>query len=515
MVQEVKLKLKAPSQDQQFFLLTLFTGLAAGLVAIALQKSVEHIKHFILPFGESFGLKTFLLGGSLALAGGLLTTRYMKVLAGSGIPRIKILLAVHHGFISTKEWILKIVATILTLGSAVPMGHEAPTIFIAGGIGSSLARKFNFRDKKLKDLIYVGSAAGIAAAFNTPIAAVVFVLEEIIGSMSTKAMGPILISALVASITASTLNGQNSIFTPLSYSFSDPKELFFYLAVGIVAGLAGPLFISNSIGVKKITLKFFKHHRLTPMMIAFLLVGALSFIHPKIPGSGLNFLNELLVGQVPGVQELGIVLILKFIAIAFCAGSGMSGGIMLPMMLLGACLGGIFGQLSSLLLGISNIQIGAYCLVGMGAFFASVIRTPFTSIILVFEMTRDYRIVLPLMVANLVSYVIAEKLYPGSIYEAMAKCDGYELPGHEEEDVLSHLSVAKAYEPLEKTLHDTLPFSEVIYPDQSLTQALAKLRHNRHQNYLVVVDRLNPKSQLGVLKLQHILDLISAHHHAP
>lgn len=511
----MKLKLKAPSPDQQFFLLTLFTGLAAGLIAIALQKSVEHIKHFILPFGESFGIKTFLVGGLLVLIGGLLSTRYMKLLAGSGIPRLKILLAVHHGYISTKEWVLKIITTVLTLGSGVPMGHEAPTIFIAGGVGSSLGRKFNFKEKRLKDLIYVGSAAGIAAAFNTPIAAVVFVLEEIIGSMSTKAMGPILISALVASVTASSLMGQNSIFTPSSYSFSDPKELLFYLAVGLVAGVAGPLFISNSIGVKRITLKFFKHHRLTPIMMAFLFVGALSFIHPKIPGSGLNFINELLGGQVPGVQELIIVLILKFVAIAFCSGSGMSGGIMLPIMLLGACLGGLFGQLSSYLIGISTIQIGAYCLVGMGAFFASVIRTPFTSIILVFEMTRDYRIVLPLMVANLVSYVVAEKLYPGSIYEAIAKCDGYELPGHEEDDVLAHLSVESAYEPQACQLPHALPFSELIYPDQSLTQALAKLRHNRHQDHLKVVDRLNPRSQLGVIKLQHILDLISSHHHAP
>lgn len=511
----MKLKIKAPSADQQFFLLTLFTGLAAGLIAIALQKSVEHIKHFILPFGESFGVKTFVLGGLLVLTGGLLSTRYMKILAGSGIPRLKILLAVHHGYISTKEWVLKIFTTVLTLGSGVPMGHEAPTIFIAGGVGSSLGRKFNFKEKRLKDLIYVGSAAGIAAAFNTPIAAVVFVLEEIIGSMSTKAMGPILISALVASVTASTLNGQNSIFTPSSYSFSDPKELFFYLAVGIVAGVAGPFFISNSIGVKKITLKFFKHHRLTPILMAFLIVGALSFIHTKIPGSGLNFINELLGGQVPGVQELIIVLILKFIAIALCSGSGMSGGIMLPIMLLGACLGGLFGQLSSYLIGISTIQIGAYCLVGMGAFFASVIRTPFTSIILVFEMTRDYRIVLPLMVANLVSYVIAEKIYPGSIYEAIAKCDGYELPGHEEDDVLANLSVGSAFEADARELPHPLPYSEVTYPDQSLTQALAKLRHNRHQNQLIVVDRMNPKSQLGVLKLQHILDLISSHHHSP
>ena len=123
----------------------------------------------------------------------------------------------------------------------------------------------------------------------------------------------------------------------------------------------------------------------------------------------------------------------------------MSGGIMLPIMLMGALLGGLFGQLSVMLLGITTIQIGAYCLVGMVAFFASVIRTPFTSVILVFEMTRDYRIVLPLMVANLVSYFVAERIQHGSIYDAVAKFEGYELPSHDEEDVLSQLSVEEAY----------------------------------------------------------------------
>lgn len=511
----VKLKLYPPNPDQQFLILTLVTGLVAGTVAILLQKGVIFIEHLIIPEDGTFTLKSFAFGGILILIGGILSTRFMKVCSGSGIPRIKILLTVQHGLIHTKEWIVKFFATLATLGSGVPMGTEAPTIFIAGGVGSSLARKFGMKEKRVKDLIYVGCSAGIAAAFNTPIAAVVFTMEEIIGSMSTKAMGPILISSLVASVTASTLNGQNSVFTPLSYSFSDPKELFFYLAVGIVAGMAGPLFIKNSIGVKKITQKFFKHHRLTPILIAFLLVGLFSFLHPQLPGSGLNYVNQLLLGHVPGVQELFLILILKFIAIAFCSGAGMSAGMMLPIMVLGTIFGGLFGQLSSFILGISSIEIGAYCLVGMGAFFASVIRTPFTSVILVFEMTRDYRIVLPLMVANMVSYVIAEKLHPGSIYEAIAKFEGYELPSHDEEDLLSHLSVENAFEQQPGILKAQPSYSEVIYPDQSLSYALTKLRKNKHLDHLKVVDRLNPTVQLGTLKLQHILDHIYRHHHSP
>jgi CIC family chloride channel protein len=438
----------------------------------------------------------------------------MTVCAGSGIPRIKILITVHHGIIRTREWMIKFVATFLTLSSGVPLGHEAPTIFIAGGVGSSLARHFNLKEKKVKDLIYVGCSAGIAAAFNTPIAAVIFTLEEIIGTMSTRSMGPILISSLIASVTASTLIGKNSIFTPLQYPFSDSKELFFYLAVGIVAGFAGPLFINNTISVKRMTQKFFKHHRLTPILIAFCFASLLAHFNPEVMGSGLEAINKLLLGHVPEFNELLSLLILKFLACAFCYGSGMSGGIMLPIMFLGAGLGGLFGHLSSMLMGTSHIQIGAYCLVGMGAFFASVIRAPLTSIILVFEMTRDYRIVLPLMVANLVSYFIAEKIHHGSIYEAMATFEGYELPSSEEDDVLSHLIVENAFIPAPQQLKAKLTYAEIIYPDQTLSFALTKLRENKGVDHLKVVDRLNPTSVLGKLQLQHVLDYIARHHHS-
>ncbi len=438
----------------------------------------------------------------------------MPTTGGSGVPRIKILLAVHHGIIHAREWITKFFTTLLTLSSGAPLGYEAPIIFITGGVGSTLARYWGFSEKKLKDLVYVGCAAGIAAAFNTPIAAVIFVFEEITGTMSTKSMGPILISSLIASITASTLIGRNSIFTPQTYSFNDPKELFFYLAMGLVAGVAGPLFIKSTLTVKKISMTFFKHHRLTPMLFAFIVVGLLSLLSPEVPGNGLETINEYLLGNVPAIESLLILLVLKFIASALCNGSGMSGGIMLPIMFFGAVIGGLFGQIATYLLGIDHMQIGAFCLVGMGAFFASVIRTPFTSVILVFEMTRDYRIVLPLMVANLISYFLSEKISPGSIYEKSAHFEGYELPHHDEEDLLVQATVEEVYVS-DKGQFDTNPsFAEVIYPDQSLSYALIKLKKNKSKKHLKVVNRVNPKEIYGTISLDNILDYLTRQHHA-
>lgn len=221
-------------KNQKFFLLNLLTGVAAGGVAIILHQSIHYLTAF---FGTDVGftLKSYLLGGVSLFIGSFISTKIMPTCSGSGIPRTKILLSVHHGIIRTKEWLTKIVTSIFSLASGVPLGSEGPTIAIAAGVGSSLGRYFQLSERKVKSLVYAGCSAGIAAAFNTPIAAVIFTMEEIIGNSSAKSMGPILISSLVASVTAAALIGQNSVFSPVHYSFNDPKELLFYLGLGIMA----------------------------------------------------------------------------------------------------------------------------------------------------------------------------------------------------------------------------------------------------------------------------------------
>jgi CIC family chloride channel protein len=508
----VKLRIPSLDKNQQFFLLNLLTGLAAGGVAIILHQSIHLLMKF---FGtdEGFTLKSFLLGGVSLLLGSFISTKVMPTTSGSGIPRTKILLSVHHGIIRTKEWIAKIITTIFSLASGVPLGSEGPTIAIAAGVGSTLGRRFHLSERKVKSLVYAGCSAGIAAAFNTPIAAVIFTMEEIIGNSSAKSMGPILISSLVASVTAAALIGQNSVFTPVHYSFNEPAELLFYLGLGVMAGVAGPLFISNIIGIKKLTKKYFKHHKFSLAISSFLLVGLLSQIVPEVTGNGLEMINNLLHGRITSYEAIAMLLVFKFIACAFCYGAGISGGILMPVLFLGAALGGLFGSISIQILDLDQVEIGAYCLVGMGAFFASVIRTPFTSIILVFEMTRDYRIVLPLMLANLVAYFLAERISKGTIYEKIAIFEGYELPSHDEEDLLHHMVVEDAYKAKPSELAITLPYSQIIYPDQTLSYALIKLRRTKGLDPLVVVDRMNSHHILGEITMKDIFDHLQKAEH--
>lgn len=504
----MKFKQVELNSQQKFFVLNLITGLAAGIISILLHQGI-HFLMKIFGTGHGFTLKSFLLGGASLALGSYIVTRVMPACSGSGIPRTKVLLAVHHGIISTKEWTAKIIATIFSLASGIPLGSEGPTIAISAGVGSTLGRKFKLPERKVKSLVYAGASAGIAAAFNTPIAAVIFTMEEIIGNSSAKSMGPILISSLIASITAAALIGQNSVFTPVHYEFNSSFELLFYLALGVIAGVSGSLFTSNIISVKKLTKKYFKHHKLSMAMFSFLIVGLISIQVPDITGNGLNVVNRLLHGELTSFSTLALLLILKFIACAFCYGAGISGGILMPVLFLGAALGGLFGSISINVLNLDHVQIGAYCLVGMGAFFASVIRTPFTSVILVFEMTRDYRIVLPLMLASLVSYFLSSKLTPLSMYERVAKFEGYELPGHEDEDLLNQTIVEDVYRPILSELETPLPYAQIVYPDQSLSYALVKLRRAEESMSLKVVDRMKPTQVLGEITMENVFDFLS------
>lgn len=493
------------SSEQKFLITTVVVGFTAGIVSVALERAI-HVLASIGQTHQTFGVRSFIVGGIYVLLAAWMAKK-TPALIGSGIPRTKLLMAIHHGIIHLREWSQKFVTTALTIGAGIPLGLEAPTIAISAGIGSSLGRRL-FRDtKKLRDLVHIGCSAGIAAAFNTPIAAVIFTMEEMIGNMNARSMGPILIGSLVASVTASTFHGENSIFIVTAYKLGHPTELVFYLGLGLAAGLAGPLFVRNIVLVKKLSKRIFKHHLITPMLLGLMITGGFSFYDPLVTGSGVRIINELLAGNVFDMKLLAGIIALKFIASAFCYGAGMSGGILLPTMVIGAVFGTLWGSLSGQILGYDDIQLGAYALVGIGCFLAAVIKAPFTSIVLVFEMTRDYRIVLPLMIANLVAWLLAEKQFKGSIYEYMANLDGLELPAHDE-DELHNIPVSAFFKHSPELLPKILPFGAMIYPDQSVSLALVKLKHGKFEGELVVVNRLNPREKLGSLRLQDILSYL-------
>jgi chloride channel protein, CIC family len=549
------------NEERTYFALTLIVGVLAGVTAVSLQKII-HFTIDELGTLKPFTLETFLWGFGAIFISGYLTTRKFPSTSGSGIPGVRVALAVYHGKITYQATIAKFITSAMSLSFGMSLGREGPTAAITSGIGSYLGQVFHLSKKKVKALVAIGAAGGIAAAFNTPIAAVVFTLEEIVGDLNAKILGNIIISSVVAAVTAQILTGNTSMFTELNYQLEHPSEIFIYIFIGLTTALMGPLWMNSVLSWRKINLKLFRGHRLTIIMVSFTIIAGLSHIRPEVLGSGHETIEEALLSLILDWKTLVSLFALKFLATTLSYGSGISGGLFMPTLLMGAMIGSIVGSMAQFFLPNFDISIGAYALVGMGAFFASVIRAPFTSIIMVFELTRDYNIILPLMIANIVSYILSGKIQPGSIYENISEQDGIHLPGREDNEILETLivedtmvinpvtinyrfTVEEAFEFIKdksfsgypvlaeghlmgmvstndiKSNYATgdkcRPLMEIaekkiisIYPDQSLLVALHKLKRFGVSR-LPVVSRINDRDITGIITAENIVSKFGYH----
>lgn len=551
------------NEDRTFFALTLITGAAAGLVAVSLHQITYALTDWI-GTNRSFDLRALILGGLALFFSSWLTWRHFPSTSGSGIPGVRVALAVFHGKIELKNTIVKYITTVFSLSSGLSLGREGPTVAIASGIGSWLGTTFSLPKARVKALVAIGSAGGIAAAFHTPIAAVIFTLEEVVGDLNaTKVLGPVIISAVVASITAQVLlGGEPHAFDQLHYSLSNPRELIVYLALGIICAVLGTFWVKSVLFMRQVNLKIFKHHKLTPTMVVFLIIAAISLIYPRVLGSGHDTIAEALNSLLLDWKFLAALFVLKFIATSLSYSTGASGGLFMPTLLMGATLGALIGSGAAQIFPEVTENAGAYALVGMGAYFVAVIRTPFTSIIMVFEMTRNYNIILPLMIANSVSYVLSNHILKGSVYENLSEQDGIHLPTRDDNEVLESLVVEDAMVSEPVTLSFQLTADEAwagikgqefsgypivrsglifgmistnqlrsiiakgdgakrisdfaeqkvitIHPDQSLLVAFHKL--NRFQvSRLPVVSRLNDKRLIGIITAEDIVAQFGYH----
>lgn len=541
-------------QEHLFFALTLIVGVGAGALAVFINKATHYLTNLFAtnaqPTWQSYGIAV-----SLIFISGYLTTRKFPSAAGSGIPGTKIALVVYHGQIKFRDWIAKLIVSIMSLSSGVALGREGPTISVTSGLGSSLGNLFALPKVKIKSLVAVGAAGGMAAAFNTPIAAVTFTLEEIVGNFNSKSLGPIIIASVIAAITAQMFYGYNTTFDIQKYKFTDPTELIFYLSVGVAAALLAPYWVKLILYLRQQHNKIFRGHRLTFMLFTITLLFAVAIYFPLVLGSGHHVVNEMLHSNITNIKTIATLLALKFFFSALCYSAGISGGLFMPTLFMGAMVGSLIG-IGAEYLYPSISEIGAYALVGMGAFFATVMRAPITSIMIIFEMTHDYRIVLPLMVANISAYLLSQKLSNGSIYEQLSEQDGIHLPTREDFEILEELTVEEAMIRDVKTLNFNLTVREAlkqvnhsevsgypvmkhgnifgvistneigqafakfkgecllsdvctkkiihIYPDQSLMMAFHYL--NRYKiSRLLVVSRVNDKKLVGIITAEDIV----------
>jgi len=429
-------------EEKVLLVLTLIIGAVVSLVVVAFILLTENLGARMYPAGGA-PWRRLLIPVAGALGTGFFLFRYFPNARGSGIPQTKVALFLRDGYISFRTVVGKFSLCSVSLASGIALGREGPSVQVGAGIASVLGRRLGLSTASVKSLVPAGAAAALAAAFNTPISAVLFSLEEVMGDMQAPVLGSIVLSSATSWIVLHLVLGDEPLFHVPAYQLVHPVEFIFYAVLGVIGGLVSVAFVK---------LLLWQRYRFLHMPQAAqwylpaaggLTVGILGWFRPEVLGVGYSVVGRALNGELV-IGAMALLVCLKLVATATCYASGNAGGIFGPSLFIGAMMGGAVGGVVHLLAPDYTGGVGAYALVGMGAAFAGIVRTPMTSVIMIFEITRDYSIIVPLMIANLISYFLSSKLQEEPIYEALQHQDGIHLPGAAPAPAVL-LTVAHAY----------------------------------------------------------------------
>ncbi len=478
-------------EDKVLLLLTLIIGAVVGLVVVAFILVTENLGARLYP-GSVAAWRRLVIPVAGALVTGILLSRYFPNARGSGIPQTKTALFVRDGFIAMRTVIGKFSMSAISLASGIALGREGPSVQVSAGIASVLGRRLGLSASSVKALLPVGASAALAAAFNTPIAAVLFTLEEVMGDMHAPVLGSIVLASATSWIVLHLLLGDEPLFHVPAYQLVHPLEFLVYAVLGVAGGLVSVGFVKLLLWQRKYFLKLPKFTQWWQPAVGGLTVGILGWFFPDVLGVGYNFVGQALNGEMV-IRTMALLVLLKVVATATCYASGNAGGIFGPSLFIGAMLGGAVGGVAHMLMPDYTGSVGAYALVGMGTAFAGIVRVPLTSVIMIFEITRDYSIIVPLMISNLISYFISSRLQEESIYEALLHQDGIHLP-----------SGAKAREALLMVGQALRGTPESLPASLRLSEAAATI--NRETGAWPVVDQAGLRGMLSVDQLDRTIE---------
>ncbi len=447
-------------EEQVFLVLTLVIGALVGLTVVAFILLSERFGARLYPAGGAAWHRVLVpVAGSLGM--GYLLYRYFPNARGSGVPQTKAALYAREGHISLKTVIGKFFCTSATLASGMPLGREGPAVQVGAGIASVLGRRLGLRPEKVKALIPVGAAAAIAAAFNTPLAAVLFSLEEVVGDLHAPVLGSVVLASATSWAMLRLLLGNNPLFQVPQYQLVSALELGIYALLGVAGGFVSVAFTKLLLWMRARFLRLPGKTLWFQPVAGGLMVGIMGWFVPQLLGVGYKHVGEALNGGM-ALRLMLLLLVLKLLAVATSYASGNAGGIFGPSLFLGAMLGGVIGNVANHFLPSTVGTPGAYALVGMGAVFAGVVRAPMTSVVMIFEITRDYAVIVPLMISNLVSLFISSKLQHKPIYEELAQQDGIHLPTAGTRHSGVRRRVAQAMRPATEVLRAEMTVQEAM-----------------------------------------------------
>ena len=488
-------------EDQVFLALALVIGALTGLAVVAFILLTERMGMRIYPPGSAAWRRvSFPIAGSLII--GYLLYRYFPYARGSGVPQTKAALYAQEGRILLRTVLGKFFCTSATLASGIPLGREGPSVQVGAGIASVLGRRLGLSQEKVKALIPVGAAAAIAAAFNTPLAAVLFALEEIVGDLHAPVLGSVVLASATSWSVLRLLLGNNPLFKVPQYQLVHPAEFAIYAVLGVTGGLVSVAFTKFLLAMRARFLRLPKKTAWLQPAVGGLVVGLLGWAVPQVLGVGYGYVGDALNGKM-ALELMALLVVLKLIAVTTSYASGNAGGIFGPALFIGAMLGGSVGTLAHRLFPDYTASPGAYALVGMGTAFAGIVRAPMTSVLMIFEMTQDYAVIVPLMISNLVSLFISSRLQRTPIYEALAIQDGVHLPSAESRQIRIQRRAGRIMRPVSESLDAQL----------TVAQAMVQIQASKFHSWVVVnesgvigvVNRLtleqeaaqNPEKELG------------------
>jgi len=458
----------APREGAVLLVMAIVVGVSTGFAAVCFIRLIAFIHNFsygsIASHVPSLGRLWFVVIPVLgALLGGPIISFFASEAKGHGVPEVMQALIQRGGRIRPRVALAKIVASALCIGSGGSAGREGPIVQVGSTLGSVIGQWLNLSAARVKNLVACGAAAGIAATFNAPIAGITFAIEVLMSELQVVAFGNVVIASVSAAIVSQFFLGARPAFRVPAYVVHSLWEIGLYVILGLLAALVGVFFIRLLDSFET----FFDDLRMPQVVkpaLGALLLGGLAFFYPHISsmmsvfpgdsrlglplldniphvyGSGFDFIGQVLQGRV-SFGLLVMLVVLKPLATSFTLGSGNSGGVFAPALFTGAMLGGAFGYVVKSFAPDIPIDVGAYALVGMASVFGAAARAPLTAMLIVFEMSNDYNLILPLMAAGMTASSVSYWLLPESIYTIKLSKRGIHFEQGRDMDVMQGVMV--------------------------------------------------------------------------
>jgi CIC family chloride channel protein len=474
--------LRTVFREERFFLiLSVFIGIFSGLAVVCFRFCIDWCRIYLLGSGaEPSALRLFLTPALAGLVIAVLVIHVFPLARGSGVNQTKAALYIFNGYIPFRTAIGKFITSALAIGAGFSLGPEDPSLQIGACIASAIGSRMRLSRDRMRLIAPVGAAAGLAAAFNAPISAVLFVIEEVIGRWTAGILGSVVLSAISSVVVTRWFLGSESLFRIPPVEFTRPSELIAYSILGIVGGLLSVVFAG---GIATLRPRFKNLAPWTQYLqpaVAGLLIGLIGYLGaPQVMGAGYEYMDEAIHGHFTW-QFLAILAGVKILATLLSFVSGTPGGMFAPTLFIGAMLGAAVGGAEHAILPHLAYSPGTYALVGMGVLFAGFLRAPMTSVFMVLEVSGNYSIIIPVIVANTFAYVISRALQPIPIFDVLTRQDGLELPSMEEQREENILRVEDAMQP---------PVDPVVESDDSI-ERLARTFERTPKDVLLV--RLKP-----------------------